>query len=122
MRTGIGISPACQASWYSMLQRSVSCRTNASGLTLFFLLPNGPALSCAPPVHHYATTGGRPASRPRTRPPAGWKPWQAPGRRRVSCSALSSALAHLRRSEANSSTVMPASRIRARRVPLATSR
>jgi putative addiction module component (TIGR02574 family) len=39
-------------------------------------------------VHHYATTGGRPANRPRTRPPAGWKPWKAPGRRRVSCSAL----------------------------------
>ncbi len=33
-------------------------------------------------------SGGRPPLLPPNRPPAGWKPWQAPGRRRVSCSAL----------------------------------
>ena len=33
-------------------------------------------------------SGGRPAPLPPNRPPAGWEPWQTPGRRRVSCSAL----------------------------------
>src|SRR5262245_47095987 len=50
--------------------------------------PNGPALSCRPPVNHYATTDGRPASPPPTRAAGGWAAPQAPKRRPVSCSAL----------------------------------
>src|SRR5215470_7599772 len=50
--------------------------------------PNGPALSCRPPVDHYATTDGRPATPPRTRAAGGWATWQAPERRPVSCCAL----------------------------------
>src|SRR5262249_23835646 len=50
--------------------------------------PNGPALSCRPPVDHYATTDGRPASPPGTRAAGGWEPGQAEQRRPVSCSAL----------------------------------
>ena len=34
MRTGIGISPACQPSSHSVLQRSMSCLTSTRGLTL----------------------------------------------------------------------------------------
>ena len=48
------------------------------------------ALSCAPPVYHDGTPGGQPALLPPHLPPAGCQPWQAPGRRRVSCSALGS--------------------------------
>src|SRR5262245_21240129 len=46
------------------------------------------ALSCAPPVEGNDTSGGRPANRPRLRPPAGWRTRQVERRRRVSCSAL----------------------------------
>lgn len=47
-------------------------------------------------MQHYATSGGRPASRPRTRPPAGWQPWQVDRRGRVSYSALLGCRARLR--------------------------
>src|SRR5262245_22163791 len=40
--------------------------------------PNGPALSCRPPVHQDATTDGRPASPPRTRAAGGLRAWQSP--------------------------------------------
>src|SRR5262245_10116031 len=55
-------------------------------------LPNGPALSCRPPVSVPARTAGcgRIVPDPRSSPPAAgsWAPRQAPKRRPVSCSAL----------------------------------
>src|SRR5262245_47885056 len=41
--------------------------------------PNGPALSCRPPVHQDATTDGRPANPPRTGRPAAGRPGRPSG-------------------------------------------
>jgi hypothetical protein len=58
------------------------------GRTDLFTLPNGPGAQLRAARVPRGYSGGRPALLPPNRPPAGWKPWRAPGRRRVSCSAL----------------------------------
>jgi hypothetical protein len=52
------------------------------------VLPNGPGAQLRAARVPRGYSGGRPALLPPDRSPAGWEASQAPGRRRVSCSAL----------------------------------
>src|SRR5262245_35037244 len=76
-RLAVGVDDVGGSEQEEATRSEAQCETESSPeighpLRLSSLPPNGPALSCAPPVYHHGNpAGGRRSWRPTGRPPAG---------------------------------------------------